>query len=83
MTTPVVHHSPWTDVGSPDVRGADDVTAPRRHLCATVAFKDPQGGAVMLEIITVGLDLAKNVFRVHGADGAGRAVLREEQRQAL
>ena len=37
----------------------------------------------MLEIITVGLDLGKNVFQVHGADGAGRAVLREEQRQAL
>ena len=30
----------------------------------------------MSEIITVGLDLAKNVFQVHGADGVGRAVLR-------
>jgi len=28
----------------------------------------------MSEIITIGLDLAKNVFQVHGADGAGRAV---------
>ena len=28
----------------------------------------------MLDIITVGLDLAKNVFQVHGSDGAGRAV---------
>lgn len=27
----------------------------------------------MSKIITVGLDLAKNVFQVHGADGAGRA----------
>ena len=26
----------------------------------------------MLEIITVGLDLAKNVFQVHGADGGGQ-----------
>lgn len=26
----------------------------------------------MSEIITVGLDLAKSVFQVHGADGAGR-----------
>ena len=26
----------------------------------------------MSEIITVGLDLAKNVFQVHGADAAGR-----------
>jgi len=36
----------------------------------------------MSEIITVGLDLAKNVFQVHGADGAGRAVLRKKLRRA-
>ena len=35
----------------------------------------------MLEIITVGLDLAKNVFQVHGADGAGSAVLRKKLRR--
>lgn len=35
----------------------------------------------MTEIITVGLDLAKNVFQVHGADGAGRAVLRKKFRR--
>ncbi|MBK4214709.1 hypothetical protein JJJ17_02090 [Paracoccus caeni] len=28
----------------------------------------------MSEIVTVGLDLAKNVFQVRGADAAGRAV---------
>ena len=36
----------------------------------------------MSDIITVGLDLAKNVFQVHGADGAGRAVLRKKIRRA-
>jgi len=36
----------------------------------------------MSEIITVGLDLAKNVFQVHGADGTGRAVLRKKLRRA-
>ncbi|MGB3408197.1 MAG: IS110 family transposase [Jannaschia sp.] len=36
----------------------------------------------MSEIITVGLDLAKNVFQVHGADGSGRAVLRKKLRRA-
>jgi transposase len=36
----------------------------------------------MSEIITVGLDLAKDVFQVHGADGAGRAVLRKKLRRA-
>jgi hypothetical protein len=30
----------------------------------------------MSEIITVGLDLAKNVFHAHGADAMGRAILR-------
>lgn len=36
----------------------------------------------MSEITTVGLDLAKNVFQVHGADGAGRAVVRKKLRRA-
>jgi transposase len=36
----------------------------------------------MPEIITVGLDLAKNVFQVHGADGAGQPVLRKKFRLA-
>lgn len=35
----------------------------------------------MSDIITVGLDLAKNVFQVHGADSAGRAVLRKKLRR--
>ena len=35
----------------------------------------------MLDISTVGLDLAKNVFQVHGADGAGQAVLRKKLRR--
>ena len=36
----------------------------------------------MSEIITVGLDLAKNVFQVHGADDSGHAVLRKKLRRA-
>lgn len=35
----------------------------------------------MSEIIAVGLDLAKDVFQAHGADAAGRAVLRKKQRR--
>lgn len=34
-----------------------------------------------MEMITVGLDLAKNVFRAHGADASGRAVLRKKLRR--
>ena len=35
----------------------------------------------MSEITTVGLDLAKNVFQLHGADASGRAVLRRKLRR--
>jgi len=36
----------------------------------------------MLEIITVGLELAKTVFQVHGADCIGSPVLRKKLRRA-
>ncbi len=35
----------------------------------------------MSEVTTIGLDLAKNVFQVHGADGSGHAVLRKKLRR--
>jgi hypothetical protein len=35
-----------------------------------------------MTITVIGLDLAKNVFQVHGIDGNGRAVLRRKIRQA-
>jgi transposase len=35
----------------------------------------------MSEIISVGLDLAKTVFRAHGTDASGRAVLRKRLRR--
>jgi transposase len=34
-----------------------------------------------MQITTIGLDLAKNVFQVHGADARGRAVLRKQLRR--
>ena len=36
----------------------------------------------MSEIITVGLDLTKNMFQVHGADRDGRALVRRKLRRA-
>ena len=30
----------------------------------------------MMDVVTIGLDLAKNVFQVHGADADGRTGLR-------
>jgi transposase len=34
-----------------------------------------------MEITTIGLDLAKNVFQVHGVDGAGREQIRRRLRR--
>jgi hypothetical protein len=36
----------------------------------------------MGEVVTVGLDLAKTVFPVHGVDGAGEVVVRRQLRRA-
>ena len=35
-----------------------------------------------MQISTIGLDLAKNVFQVHGVDGAGTVVVRKALRRA-
>jgi transposase len=35
----------------------------------------------MEKITTIGLDLAKNVFQVHGVDGAGNVLLRKQLRR--
>ncbi len=34
-----------------------------------------------MEITTIGIDLAKNVFQVHGVDRHGKAVLRKQLRR--
>jgi len=38
-------------------------------------------GTVMSGIAAIGLDLAKTVFRLHGADPSGKAVLRKKLRR--
>jgi len=35
----------------------------------------------MREITTIGLDLAKNIFQVHGVDEAGEVVVRKQLRR--
>ncbi|HWJ17817.1 MAG TPA: IS110 family transposase, partial [Geobacterales bacterium] len=35
-----------------------------------------------MQITTIGLDLAKNVFQVHGVDAEGRVVVRRKLRRA-
>ncbi len=36
----------------------------------------------MSEVITIGLDLAKNVFQLHGVDASGEIVIRRQLRRA-
>jgi transposase len=38
-------------------------------------------GAALMQITTIGLDIAKNVFQVHGIDGEGRVMLRRKIRR--
>jgi transposase len=35
----------------------------------------------MNEVATIGLDLAKSVFRVHGVDGSGKPIIRRQLRR--
>ena len=35
-----------------------------------------------MKVTTIGIDLAKNVFQVHGADDKGRAVLKKQLKRA-
>jgi len=59
--------------------------APLRHLGAKVLVgREPPANREpsMNEITTVGLDLAKHVFQVHGVDAAGATVLRKQLRRA-
>src|SRR5271168_4656459 len=44
-----------------------------------VLLKFPRfGGATMQAITTIGLDIAKSVFQVHGVDAAGQVVVRRQ-----
>ena len=36
----------------------------------------------MNEVATIGLDLAKNVFQIHGVDASGRIVVRRQLRRS-
>src|SRR2546428_9009502 len=57
---------------------------PARHRSAKIEvrfFNLDSRGEVMQKITTVGIDLAKSVFSLHGVDGAGRVVLRRTVRR--
>jgi hypothetical protein len=46
--------------------------APERHLCAKLGMQLQRRGPSMTQVTTIGLDLGKRVFQVHGVDAAGR-----------
>ena len=39
-------------------------------------------GAVHMQITTIGLDIAKNVFQVHGIDASEKVVVRKQLRRS-
>ena len=55
---------------------------PERHVMMRVVEGPHQGEPQMAEITTIGLDLAKNVFQIHGIGMAGEAVIRRQLRRA-
>src|SRR5260221_13500303 len=57
--------------------------APLRHRRAKLVFSEnhQEREPSMSEITTIGLDLAKHVFQVHGIDAQGRTVLRKRLRR--
>jgi transposase len=57
--------------------------APLRHQCAKLVFSEnhQEREPSMSEITTIGLDLAKHVFQVHGIDPEGTTVLRRRLRR--
>ena len=58
--------------------------APLRHLGAKLLFRriSSNGEPSMGKVTTIGLDLAKHVFQVHGVDAEGAAVLRRQLRRS-
>jgi transposase len=57
--------------------------APSRRQCAKLVFSEnhQEREPSMSEITTIGLDLAKHVFQVHGIDARGTMVLRKRLRR--
>jgi ABC-type uncharacterized transport system substrate-binding protein len=43
-----------------------------------IVANKPLQGAVYMQIITIGLDIAKNVFQVHGINAAEKIVVRKQ-----
>ena len=65
-----------------DVDGVDGRYPPASRCHRVAASNRHIRGAVHMSIVTIGLDLAKHVFQVHGVDESGRVVMRKQLRRA-
>jgi len=57
------------------------VPAPRNELPRVIVAIESHQGALDMQITTIGLDIAKNVFQVHGIDAAEKVVVRKQLRR--
>src|SRR5215213_9000437 len=80
MRAPAGLPDPGTRSGHANIRmmrwtpPADGIEVPAWKWCATTT----KAGDVRMQITTVGLDIAKNLFQVHGADAQGRVLLKRK-----
>src|SRR3954453_2043816 len=56
-------------------------TPPTALVCQSGGVEQPLREASMGQVSTIGLDLAKSIFQVHGADASGAVVIRKRLRR--
>ena len=47
-----------------------------------IVVNESHQGAIDMQVTTIGLDIAKNVFQVHGIDAAEKVVVRKQLRRS-
>ena len=57
------------------------VPAPGNEVPRVIVAIESHQGAVLMQITTIGLDIAKNVFQVHAIDAAEKVVVRKQLRR--
>ena len=55
--------------------------APSNEVPRVIVAIESHQGALHMQISTIGLDIAKNVFQVHGIDAAEKVVVRKRLRR--
>src|SRR6202045_3720967 len=59
----------------------DGARSRQRDSDRLIVVNESHQGAVPMQITTIGLDIAKNVFQVHGIDAAEKVVVRKQLRR--